>query len=613
MRFSKKSRVATATLAAGALSSIGLLAFAPAASADPIPALGQHVAVPAYIPPSDTTAWNQLSTSNSQLGFVVANIANGPDTSPNTTWQSVIDATHNHGAKVLGYVDTGYFGFTTPARQTVLGDTDAAAWLVQAEQDIGRWYQYYGSSIDGIFFDDGLNLCGPTSGSSQYVDLYVQLNEYVHAFHPGALTVVNPGVGVPDCYEDAGDIIITFEGTYNDYLNPTGDYVTRQWQLDADPNKFWHLIYNVPDQTALTAVMNKSKQNNAGYVYVTPDMLPNPWDTVPSSGYWSAELAATQVTDTTSPLVPSQPYAQSVHATSVHLAWPSNSWTREVSYDVYQGSTRIGFVGNFTPDDTDFVVMGLQPSTQYTFSLRGRDLAGTVSAAGPSLTVTTGSTSAQPPTAPGSLAPSGLTPTGVRLSWNASSSNCDYVAYYDVYQGGTRILTVDASITSVHIGFLTPQQSYSFSVVARDSKGAASTASNTVTVTTPAPAGGPIASPAVDLTSTVASFLAQYNLPFNFYNVFVDTDLNAATGYQVAGIGADYLIQNGAFYQNSGPGFTWTQVSGVNPLMSNTGGLYQWQVPTSSLGAGVQTIKVVFNGSGSSPDAYTSIITATQH
>jgi chitodextrinase len=603
---------ATAVLAAGCLSVLGLLVTAPAAHADIVPPLGQHVAVPAYIPPDNTTAWNQLSTSNAQLGFVVANVANGPDTSLNTSWQTVINATHNHGAKVLGYVDTGYFGFTTPARQTVLGDTDATAWLVQAEQDINRWYQFYGSSVDGIFLDDAENVCGPTTGSQQYVNLYRRLNDYVHTYHPGALTVANPGVGVPDCYEDAADVLVTFEGTYSDYLNPTGEYVTQQWQRNADPNKFWHLVYNVPDQTALTAVMNKSKQNNAGYIYATPDTVPNPWDTVPATSYWTAELAATQVTDSTSPLVPHQPYAISVCATSVHLGWTSDSYSREVGYDVYQGSTKIGSVGNFTPNATDFNVIGLAPSTQYSFSLRGRDQAGTVSAAGPTLLVTTAATSGHPPTAPGSLTSSSLAPTSVRLSWTAATDNFDYVAFYDVYQGGTRVLTVDPPILSVHIGFLTPGQQYSFRVVARDSTGTSSAASNTVTVTTPQPPAS-ITSPAVNLTSTVASFQAQYNLPFTFYNVFIDADRNAATGYQVAGVGADYLIQNGTFYQHTGTGFSWTVVSGVSPLVSNTGGLYMWQVPTGSLGSGVQAINVVFNGSGSSPDAYTSTITATLH
>ncbi len=600
-------RAAAAALTAGALGVVGLLTI-PTAHADTVPALGQHVAVPAYIPPTDS-AWNVLSTSNSRLGFVVANVANGPDTSVNTSWQTVINATHNHGTKVLGYVDTGYFGSTSPARQTVLGDTDAAAWLVQAEQDINRWYQYYGSSVDGIFLDDAQNVCGPTSGSSQYVDLYRQLNNYIHTYHPGALTVANPGVGVPDCYADAADILITFEGTYSDYLNPTGQYVTQQWQRDADPNKFWHLVYNVPNQTALTAVMNKSKQNNAGYIYATPDTLPNPWDTVPDASYWSAELAATQVTDSTSPLVPARPYASSVGATTVHLGWTSNSYTREVGYDVYQGATKIGSVGNFTPDDTDFVVVGLQPSTQYSFSLRGRDLAGTVSAAGPALLVTTASASGHPPTVPGPLTSSALAPTSVRLTWTASTNGC---ATYEVYQNGTRVLTVGPSITSVHLGFLTPGQQYSFSVVARDGTGSGSTPSNTVTVTTPQPAAA-ITGPAVDLTAATASFQALYNLPFTFYHVFIDTDRNAATGYQVAGVGADYFIENGTFYQHTGTGFTWTVVNGVNPLVSNTGGLYKWQVPTSTLGTGVQAINVVFNGSGSSPDAYTPISTATLH
>jgi chitodextrinase len=606
------ARVLTAMVAASAVSLLGIAATATTAHADPIPPLGQHVAVPAYIPPSDTTAWNQLSTASAQLGFVVANVANGPDTSPNSSWQTVINATHNHGTKVLGYVDTGYFGFTTPARQTVLGDTDATAWLVQAEQDINRWYEYYGSSIDGIFFDDAENVCGPTAGSQQYVDLYRQLNDYVHSYHPGALTVANPGVAVPDCYEDAADIIVTFEGDYTDYLNPTGQYVTKQWQLDADPNKFWNLVYDVPDQTTLTAVMNKSKQNNAGYIYATPDTLPNPWDTVPDSTYWNAELSATSVTDTTSPLVPHRPYTISVCATTVHLAWTSDGWTHEVGYDVYQDDTWIGSVGNFTPDDTDFVVIGLQPSTQYTFSLRGRDLAGTVSAAGTALVVTTAATSGHPPTAPGSLTASNVAATSVQLTWAPSTDDYDYVAYYDVYQGSTRLLTVDPSITSVHIGFLTPQQQYSFHVVTRDSTGTASADSDSITVTTPQPQGGPIASPAVTLTSTTASFQAQYNLPFTFHNVFIDTDSNTTTGYGVAGIGADYLVQDGALYQHTGTGWSWATVSGVSPLLSSTGGLYQWQIPTSSIGT-AQTIQVVFNGSGGSPDAYTTVITATVH
>lgn len=40
--------------------------------------------------------------------------------------------------------------------------------------------------------------------------------------------------------------------------------------------------------------MDLAKKRNAGYVYVTNDDLPNPWDTLPPSGYWEDELRKTQ-------------------------------------------------------------------------------------------------------------------------------------------------------------------------------------------------------------------------------------------------------------------------------------------------------------------------------
>ena len=242
-----------AGLATLGLAGLGLALAAPAHAG--VPNLGQHVAVPAYISPSTTAGqadWAKLSSASSQLGFVVANVSNGPDTAVNTDWQSVINATHNHGAKVLGYVDSGYFGFSTDHRQTASGSTAAADWLSQAEQDVNRWYQFYGSSIDGIFFDDGENVCGPTAGSNQYADLYAQLNDYVHTYHQGALTVVNPGVAVPQCYEDTADVIVSFEGSYTDYQNPPASLAPPAWALNADPNKFWNIVYNVPDQATST-------------------------------------------------------------------------------------------------------------------------------------------------------------------------------------------------------------------------------------------------------------------------------------------------------------------------------------------------------------------------
>lgn len=37
-------------------------------------------------------------------------------------------------------------------------------------------------------------------------------------------------------------------------------------------------------------VVDLSKQNNAGYIFVTDADLSNPWDTLPPNAYWNAEL-----------------------------------------------------------------------------------------------------------------------------------------------------------------------------------------------------------------------------------------------------------------------------------------------------------------------------------
>jgi len=42
----------------------------------------------------------------------------------------------------------------------------------------------------------------------------------------------------------------------------------------------------------MTQAIAWSKQRHAGWVYVTNDNLPNPWDTLPSDPYWSNELNA---------------------------------------------------------------------------------------------------------------------------------------------------------------------------------------------------------------------------------------------------------------------------------------------------------------------------------
>jgi len=198
--------------------------------------------------------------------------------------------------KVLGYVDTGYLGSPSTAASgglpTRSGDSSMQAWLGQAEADVDLWYEYYGPDLDGIFFDEAPDQCGTTLAPTLYADGYAALDAYVKQAHPGALTALNPGQAVPRCFEDAADVLVTLRGQLR-RLHRSGFGGERRLpapHVDAGgPQKIWHIVYGVTGQDQMEQVMALSKSRNAGYVYVTDDLLPNPYDTLPPAPYWADE------------------------------------------------------------------------------------------------------------------------------------------------------------------------------------------------------------------------------------------------------------------------------------------------------------------------------------
>ena len=247
--------------------------------------IAQKIGDLSYIDPTtDGADWDRLIGSTAgKVGIAVANVSSGPGDGPDPAWTSVIRREHFTGTKVLGYVDTGYFG--TTGLRTRSGSTSEADWTSQIEQDVNAWFAFYGLGIDGIFFDEGQDACGPTSGSNAWVDLYGRINAYVKANHPGAMTAINAGRPVPRCYENTEDVLVTFEGSYDTYVN---HYTPLSWN-PVDPSKIWHLIYDASTEADMEKAISLSKSRKAGYVYVTNDVQPDPYDTLPSLSYWAHE------------------------------------------------------------------------------------------------------------------------------------------------------------------------------------------------------------------------------------------------------------------------------------------------------------------------------------
>jgi len=189
--------------------------------------------------------------------------------------------------------------------------------------------------------------------------------------------------------------------------------------------------------------------------------------------------------DTTPPTAPSALTVTATTSTSVALKWTASTDNVGVTgYDIYRGTTLAG-----TSATTTFTDTGLTPSTQYSYTVKAHDAAGNVSAASAAVTATTtaGSGDTTPPSTPANVTASGVTSTSVSLSWSPSTDNVG-VAGYRVYRGGT--LAGTTTTTSFTDTGLTPSTQYSYTVVAYDAAGNASSPSAAISATTSGGTGG---------------------------------------------------------------------------------------------------------------------------
>jgi chitodextrinase len=126
----------------------------------------------------------------------------------------------------------------------------------------------------------------------------------------------------------------------------------------------------------------------------------------------------------------------------------------------------------------------------------------------PQLVITMGAPDTQPPTAPTNLTASAASPTVVNLSWNPSTDDV-VVSNYLVYRGTTLLTTLGSTATSFTDSTVSGNQTYSYTVKARDATGNLSGASNTATVTTPSAGASQVIAVAGDIACATSD--ANYN------------------------------------------------------------------------------------------------------
>ncbi len=243
-----------------AITSLILVVFGAQLHAESLcPVSNQKMAIPSYFYPGDY--WTQLEQGTPTVGLAIINPDNGPGKKFDQSYADEVAKAKASGAWVIGYVATGY-GKRNRDR---------------VKSEIKKYYTMY--HVDGVFLDEAASSC---ARKGYYKDLYL----YVKNKGGTAKVVINPGVATHECFVEASDIIVNFEGEYSNYLS----WQASGWETKYPTDRFWHLIYNANETEVASAIL-LSKQRRAGWVYVTPDQLNNPWDTLPSDPYWSNELS----------------------------------------------------------------------------------------------------------------------------------------------------------------------------------------------------------------------------------------------------------------------------------------------------------------------------------
>lgn len=258
---SNTSAAANPAAAAPAAASASAPAAAPAsapaaapASAPAGPSAANHpgTIIPLYSSPASGT-WAAVAAAKrahpSVPVIAVVNPNSGPGTAALSDYMAGIADLTAAGVKVLGYVHTSY------------GQRAAA----EIQADIDRWHSLY-SAVSGIFFDEMANTAGLES-------FYSGVNAYAKS-HGYTFTVGNPGADGAATYVGTVDTILVYENRGLPPLASLGG-----WHNGYDRKNFGIIPYGV---SGVDAAFVRSATLSCGYVYLSSDDLPNPWDTVPA-------------------------------------------------------------------------------------------------------------------------------------------------------------------------------------------------------------------------------------------------------------------------------------------------------------------------------------------
>lgn len=207
--------------------------------------------------------WDDVAQAAGSVPIIaIVDPADGPGPGfPNADYQQGLADLQAGGAGIVGYVDTA-FG----ARDAALIEDDVDAYAAEPR-------------VTGIFLDQG----AATAGNFSY---YSNICHYIRSKPTLTTIVLNSGPALAEAYLAPGlvDIAMVFEQSVG-----WPDYTPDPFIADYPPERFSMLVHTCPTAGEMESNVARAVHRNIGWVYVTDDAMPNPWDT--QAGYWTQLVA----------------------------------------------------------------------------------------------------------------------------------------------------------------------------------------------------------------------------------------------------------------------------------------------------------------------------------
>ena len=192
----------------------------------------------------------------------------------------------------------------------------------------------------------------------------------------------------------------------------------------------------------------------------------------------SISVTTLSQTDFEPPTTPMNLEGTSLSSSQISLSWSSATDNVGIAgYNVFRNGVHV-----YTSDNLNHTDTGLNPETEYTYSITAFDQAGNESSHSNSISVTTLSqTDFEPPTTPTNLEGTSVSSSQISLSWSPATDNVS-VAGYNMFRNGIHIFT-SVNLHYIDTG-LDSETEYFYSITAFDEAGNESPKSNEVSIET---------------------------------------------------------------------------------------------------------------------------------